>query len=219
MPGSPCPAFPDGRPPAAAGELSLAPGHPLQAVRARSLPLLELPLSCQAVKHLVPPFTSPPPATPLDVNPTAPLGFRGSGLPPALASPGSFLRGVRGLPQAGALVGAPSSREDVDGPEESSLVERMGPVGSTDPDKTGGAQDPDAALPGAQAPRLLSWAVQLVTYRQSSVQMQACGWDSSAGRARAAVEEEVRSSERCWRQETLSCFPRLEEPRLKLSAG
>lgn len=188
-------------------------------MRARSLPLLELPLSCQAVK-LGSPIHPPAPPHTLGRKSYSTAGLPGKRAAPGLgASPGSFLRGVRGLPQAGALVGAPSSREDVDGPEESSLVERMGPVRSTDPDKTGGAQDPDAALPGAQAPRLLSWAARLVTYRQSSVQMQACGWDSSAGRARAAVEEEVRSSERCWRQETLSCFPRFVEPRLKRSAG
>lgn len=126
---------------------------------------------------------------------------------------------MRGLPQAGALVGAPSSREDVDGPEESSPVERIGPLRSTDPDKTCGAQDPDPALPEAQAPRLLSWAARLVTYRQSNVQMRACGWDSRAGRARAAVEEEVGGRERCWGQETLSGFPRFVEPRLKRSAG
>ena len=156
----------------------------------------------------------------MDVNPTERLGFRGSGLPPPGlgAAPGSFLRGVRGLPQAGALVGAPSSREDVDGPEESSPVERIGPLRSTDPDKTCGAQHPDPDLPEAQAPRLF-WAARLVTYRQSNVQMRARGWDSRAGRARAAVEEEAGGRERCRGQETLSGFQRFVEPRLKRSSG
>lgn len=76
-PGSPRPAPLDGRPAAAAGELSLAPGPPLQAVRARSLPLLELPLSCQTVKHLVPP--SPPPR--------GRKSYRAPGLPGKRAAP------------------------------------------------------------------------------------------------------------------------------------
>ena len=101
VPGSSCPASLDGRPAAASRELSLAPGHPLQAVRARSLPLLELPLSCQL--NTCPPFI--PSLRPVDVNPTARLGFRGSGLPPASGP----LRGLSSEGCAGFHRPGPSS--------------------------------------------------------------------------------------------------------------